>query len=187
MKQKFAFLCIDLQKEYFDKNRPLFVAEGPEILKNVISLLRAAREKKITVIHIKHICRNLSDTTFRAETPFIEFVPEATPRKDEYIITKNLPGAFSGTNLDTVLKSLKISDIIICGLTSFLCCDTTSREAHAKGYNVYFISDATAALDIEGTPAKEIHKIVCAIQKWYFAKIFSTQEMLNIIQTQPSD
>lgn len=73
------------------------------------------------------------------------------------------------------------ANVIICGLTSFLCCDTTSREAYTKGYNVYFVKDATAALDIFGIPAKEIHKIVCAVQKWYFAKVVDTKQILKMI------
>lgn len=70
MKQNFALLCIDLQREYFEKERPLFVAKGAEILKNVTLLLKAAREKKIAIVHIKHISNNLSDSTFRLNTPY---------------------------------------------------------------------------------------------------------------------
>lgn len=182
MKQNFALLCIDLQKEYFKKERPLFVPKGSKVLKNVVLLLEKAREKAIPVIHVRHISKNPSDVTFNAGSPFIEFMLEVTPQ-NEYIVTKSLPGAFSKTNLDTILKSLKVSNIIICGLTSFLCCDTTSREAHARGYNVYFIKDATAALDIFGIPGKDVHKIVCAIQKWYFAKVVNTKQILKMIMT----
>lgn len=70
---------------------------------------------------------------------------------------------------------------------SFLCCDTTSREAHARGYNVYFIKDATAALDVFNIPAKEVHKVVCAIQKWYIAQVINTKQILEIIYSQLSD
>lgn len=181
MKQNFALLCIDLQKEYFKKERPLFIHDGARVLRNVVLILVAARKKRVPIIHIRHISSNPADTTFKAGSPFIEFMPEVAPQKNEYVITKHLPGAFSKTNLDTTLKSLKVSSVIICGLTSFLCCDTTSREAHARMYNVYFIKDATAALDISGIPAKEIHKVVCAIQKWYFAKVLNTKQILKII------
>lgn len=187
MKQKIALLCIDLQKEYFDKERPLFVANGPKILKNVVLLLKTAREENIPIIHIQHISSNPSDATFNAASLFIEFTPKVIPQNNEHVVIKSLPGAFSRTNLDAILKSLKITDVIICGLTSFLCCDTTSREAHANGYSVYFIKDATAAINIFNIPAKEIHKIVCTIQEWYFAKVLNTKQILKIIYTHPSD
>lgn len=183
MKQDFVLLCIDLQREYFEKGRPLFISEGSRVLKNAALLIKTAREKDIPIIHIKHVSGNPSDSTFNADSSFVEFMSEADPQKHEYVVTKSLPGAFSKTNLDTILKSLKVSNVIICGLTSFLCCDTTSREAHAKGYNVYFIKDATAALDIFGIPAKKVHKIVCAIQKWYFAKVINTKQILKMIMT----
>lgn len=187
MKKNFALLCIDLQKEYFEKDRPFCVDMGSKVLKNVVLLLKAARKNRIPVIHIKHISNDLSDTTFNAGSSFIEFMPEVAPQKNEHVLTKSLPGAFSKTNLDSILKSLKVSNVIICGLTSFLCCDTTSREAYARGYNVRFIKDATAALDIFNIPAKEVHKIVCAIQKWYFAKVINTKQVLKILYIHPSD
>lgn len=180
MKQNFALLCIDLQKEYFNKKGSLFVSEGAKVLKNVVLLLKAARQNRIPVIHIKHVSRNPSDITFNAHSTYIEFMPEVAPQKNEYVFTKSLPGAFSNINLDKYLKKLGITDIIICGLTSFLCCDTTSREAHARGYNVYFAKDATAALEIFGIPAKQVHRVVCSIQEWYFAKVYNTKQILKM-------
>lgn len=180
MKQNFALLCIDLQKEYFDKKRPLFISGGSKVLQNVTLLLKAAREKKITVVHVKHISSNPMDTTFKSDTSFIEFMSETAPQH-ETVIIKHLPGAFSRTNLDEYLKASGVTNIIVCGLTSFLCCDTTSREAHSRGYNVYFINDATAALDIFGIPTKQIHRIVCAVQKWYFAKVMNTKQIIKMI------
>lgn len=182
MKKNFALLCIDLQREYFEKEKPLFIPGGAKVLKNVIMILTLARKKGIPIIHIKHISNNPADTTFNASSPLIEFMPQVAPQ-NEYIITKSLPGAFSKTGLNSILKSLEVSDVVICGLTSFLCCDTTSREAYSKGYSVYFIKDATAALDLFDISAKEIHRVICAIQKWYFAKVVSTKQILKMINT----
>lgn len=175
-----ALICIDLQKEYFTKGRPLRISSRKRVLKKVKMMLQYARARKIPVIHIKHVSKKPLDETFRKDSRFTEFMDEVKPLNEENIVVKSSPGAFYRTNLDQILNKLGIKKVVICGLTSFLCCDTTSREAQARGYKVFFVKDATAALEINGVSGKKIHEVVCAIQQWYFAEVILTKDFLKI-------
>jgi nicotinamidase-related amidase len=176
---KTCLLVIDMQKEYFEKGRPLRIHEGQKVLQNVKRLITFAREKNIPIIHIRHTSRDPFDQTFSENSPYVDFVDGALPKKGERVVTKHTPGSFYETELDQILIILKIKTLIICGLTSFLCCYTTSREAQARGYKVLFIKDAAAALPLGSLTAQQVHDAVCTIQSWYFAKVINTDEILK--------
>ncbi len=173
-----AVLSVDMQVEYYLEHGPLRVPQGAAVLRNVRSLLEAARRAGVPVIHIRHVSRDPNDATFAAGSPSVEFMDTVSPIGDERVITKSFPGAFHLTDLDQMLREAGISTVIICGLLSFMCCDTTAREAHARGYRVLFVNDATAALPLGDLPAETVHTVVCAVQDWMFSKVVSTEEAL---------
>ena len=173
-----AILSIDLQKQYFEPGSPLEIPDGKAVLAQVTRLLAKAREKGQLIIHIRHISKNPEDSKFRAGSPQVEFMEEVKPLKGEPVITKTRPGAFYLTELDDILKRKSIDEVVICGLMSFMCCDTTAREAHARGYQVYFLKDATAALKIGDIPAETVHQVTCAIQGFLFSKVLTAGELV---------
>ncbi len=179
--QRSALLCIDLQQEYFDASRPLRAPGGAEVLANAARLLDAARERGIPVLHARHVSRKPDSPTFARNSRFCEFVAEASPREGEYVVTKSRPGAFYGTDLDDRLRSGGITRLFLCGLLSFMCVDTTAREAHARGYDVVFVSDATASLPIGELAAEEIHRVVCAVQGWMFSQVMRTDDAIQLL------
>ncbi|NOZ77322.1 MAG: cysteine hydrolase [Euryarchaeota archaeon] len=174
-----ALICIDLQREYFEDRRPLKVPNGPVVLKNVKRLINAARQRGLPVIHIRHISEDPFDTTFNAASPMVEFVEDVQPAEGELVITKTRPGAFYLTELDDILRQMGIDTVAICGLLSFMCCDTTAREAHARGYKVLFVKDATGAIDINNIPAETVHNVVCAVQAWMFSDVITTDDFIG--------
>ena len=176
-----AVICIDMQREYFDPSRPLYVKDSQKVSENCRVIIDNARARKSLIVHVRHVSSKDGDQTFAANSPFIDFVDLLTPKETEPIVTKSRPGAFYDTPLNDILVSKKIKNVIICGLLSFMCCDTTAREAHARGYDVYFIKDATAAIDIGEIPAETIHRSTCAIQGWMFSTLMSTSEILKVI------
>ncbi len=173
-----AVLSIDMQAEYYLADGPLRVPEGDAVLRNVRALLDSERPAGVPVIHIRHVSRDPHDLTFAAGSPNVEFMPDVAPVNNEIVITKGLPGAFHLTDLDQILRDLGVSTVLICGLLSFMCCDTTAREAHARGYQVLFVKDATAALPLGDLPAETVHAVACAVQAWLFSTVVSTQDAI---------
>ncbi|SEM68114.1 Nicotinamidase-related amidase [Syntrophus gentianae] len=185
--QSSALLCIDLQREYFDPGRPLWVPEGAFVLTNTAKLVHKARHIGTPVVHVRHVSRKPGAVTFAPNSEFLEFPEDVSPRDGEYVITKSRPGAFYETALDAHLQSLGITRLFLCGLLSFMCVDTTAREAHARGYEVIFVRDATAALPIGDLSADVIHRVVCAIQGWMFSKVVCTDDAIKLLTGEPCD
>jgi nicotinamidase-related amidase len=178
---KLALLVIDMQKEYFTQGGFLTIPDGPKVADNLVKLMDIARQRKVDVIHIRHISKGPQDATFRAGSSTVEFIDGFVPLPGEPVVTKTRPGSFYLTDLGDILARRGIDGVIIGGLMSFMCCDTTSREAHARGYSVYFLGDGTAALDIGILSAATIHAVVCAVQGLVFSRVVTTQEMIDIL------
>jgi len=72
-----------------------------------------------------------------------DFVPELMPLDGETIIVKPGKGAFYGTNLGNILQQAGVSHLLIAGVTTEVCVQTTMREANDRGYECLLIEDAT--------------------------------------------
>jgi nicotinamidase-related amidase len=64
--------------------------------------------------------------------------------KEDIIIDKNRYSAFWRTGLDEFLRSKNVEDVVIAGVLTNCCCETTARDAFMRDYRVFFVSDATA-------------------------------------------
>jgi len=182
MTEKLALICIDLQREYFDDGRPLKVPQGEKVLGNVKSILEQGRKNNSMIVHVRHISKDPNDSTFNAASEYTSFIDGALPIEGEPVITKTRPGAFYLTELNDLLRQNRITKVAVFGLMSFLCCDTTAREAHARGYEVLFIKDATDAIDLGEIPSETVNQVTCAVQSVMFSTVISTDELLEIMK-----
>jgi ureidoacrylate peracid hydrolase len=66
------------------------------------------------------------------------------PHADEVVVTKHRYGAFEGSDLDLVLRSRGISTVVMTGVATNVCVETTARQAFLRDYYVVFTSDCTA-------------------------------------------
>lgn len=176
---KTALLTIDMQKEYFEDSRPLKIPDGPAVLANVVRLQDGARKAGIPLIHIQHLSLDPEDGVFVEGSHFSDMVQESAPATGEKVIVKRYPSAFADTQLEGLLKELGVDTVVIAGLMSFMCCDTTARDAHARGYKVLYVRDATAAIDLGDIPAGKVHEVTLAIQGFVFSEVVSTEEVLK--------
>jgi len=178
--QTTAVLVIDAQKEYAPGGA-LAITGIEKPLAKISKILSSARANKHLIIHIRHISPDPGDTSFAAGLPGVEFIPDVQPQHNEVVLTKHYPGSFTNLRLDHLLLKKGIEQVIICGFSTFLCCDTTSREAYQKGYKVYFVEDAMASFDLPDICGSELHKTTCAIQKVIFSQVVSTDYLVKEI------
>jgi nicotinamidase-related amidase len=84
---------------------------------------------------------------FKAGTSGAETIPELTAFGDRilYVMGKIGFNAFSNTELDRVLKQREIKDVLVAGMVTSLCIDSTGRAAYERGYSVQILSDCTSA------------------------------------------
>ena len=156
---------------------------NPEALANIESLVNHWRSKDLPVVVVKHNSKNPDSPLFagaegNALEPFLE-----GPR--ETVIQKSVNSAFYGTpDLHLWLTKRNFRNLVICGLTTNFCCETTARMAGNLGYNTSFVIDATDAFDQtdlagERIPAAEVMRMSAANLNGEFANVISTKQALE--------
>jgi nicotinamidase-related amidase len=156
-----ALLAIDVQESF--RHEPLWEAvSNPDVVDDVRRLVGAFRAAGDLVVWVLH-AEPGSKSAFDPESGYVRVVDELDPRSDEPLVTKTSINAFTSTNLQQTLVSHGIGEIVICGLQTELCCETTARLASDLGYQVVFVTDATATFPIEhrnAAPARSIDEIL---------------------------
>jgi nicotinamidase-related amidase len=156
------------------------------VVKNAQRILRACRKRGYEVVHVK-LGAQTSDPRHTAKinrkADFIvpmdaekgEFFEEVAPAKGELVFAKTNGGAFTGTNLDFVLRNMDIQSLIVMGFLTDQCVLATTIDAGDIGYDVLLVEDACT-----GT-TKENHDAVIRIARDVFLKTKSTKELLRIL------
>lgn len=155
-------------------------------VKNARRILQACRKKGYDIIHVK-LGAQTSDPRHTAKVnrkaDFIvpmdaergRFLDEVKPVGGELVFPKTNGGAFTGTNLDFVLRNMDINSIIVTGFLTDQCVLATAIYGGDIGYNVLLVEDACT-----GT-TKENHDAVIRIAKDVFLKVKTTQELLRTL------
>ncbi len=170
---KEALLVIDVQNDYFEGGAcPLHEPKKAE--ERIIKLIADSRKAKRPVIYIKHI--NSDDEAFFNEGTYgCEISERIAPLPDDIVINKYCPNSFLGTELNDCLRSLGVEKLIVCGMMTHICIDTTVRAAMDHGYEVALVADACATKDIEYKgeiiPAETVQKTYIASLSGTFAEI----------------
>jgi nicotinamidase-related amidase len=181
---KRALLVIDVQNEYFSGNLP--VTYPPESLKNILNAMDAAQSRDVPIILIQHTALQENAATFVKGTDGWEIVPEVLTRKYDYLVEKNLPGSFTGTDLEIWLRENDIDTLTISGYMTQMCCDTTARQAFHRGFKVEFLSDATGTLNVSNyagsVTAQELHRAVLVTQAMRFSDVLSAADWIQGVE-----
>jgi nicotinamidase-related amidase len=148
---KCALLVLDLQSFFLDESSHAFVPSGPAILPGIQRLADVFEAKDRPVFYTRHLntpCdaglmsvwwRDL----IREDTPASRIVPQFD-RPGRIVLCKGQYDAFSGTDLERLLHSTGVTQVVITGLMTHLCCETTARSAFTRGFEVFFTIDGTA-------------------------------------------
>lgn len=139
-----ALLVIDVQNDYWRPPRQ----PRATFVRTATALLACARRRGYTVVHVQHANPRPNARTFRQGTPGFDIHPSFAPVPGEARIVKHTPGAFFGTGLDDLLRGGDVRRVVVCGMQTQICCDTTAREASARGYDVYVVADAVETFDL---------------------------------------
>lgn len=155
-------------------------------VRNAAKILKACRMKGYDIVHVKmgaqtsdprHTAKinRKSDLIVPMDAEKGRFLKEVQPIKGELVFPKTNGGAFTGTNLDFVLRNMDIDSLIVTGFLTDQCVLATSIAGADIGYDVLLVDDACA-----GT-TKENHDAVVRIVKDAFLKVKSTRELLQIL------
>lgn len=176
-----ALILVDVQLDYFPGGAyPLADPEAAAAAaRRVLDTFRRAGEP---VVHISHVDTDPAATFFRPDTPGIAFHPLVAPMAGEPVLQKHEPNSFIGTGLQNLLTDAGVTDVVIVGMMSSMCIDSTTRAAHELGFVVTVVADACAAPDLTfgdtviagGT----VHAAFMAALDGSFATVVSSAELL---------
>ncbi|MCI0519134.1 MAG: isochorismatase family protein [Chloroflexi bacterium] len=146
-----ALLMLDMQSYFFDPASHAFIPSAAAILPGVITLARAFNARGRPVIYTRHVntpqdagqmalwWRDL----IRPESVLSVILPELDA-PTEAVLLKTQYDAFHGTDLEDRLRSQGATQVVICGVMTHLCCESTARAAFMRGFAVHFTIDGTA-------------------------------------------
>lgn len=180
-----ALVVIDVQNDYFpDGRKPLH--EPEQALHQIQLLLAQFRQQQQPIIHIQHVMLerpNKPASFFIEGTHGVEIHAGIAPQANELILQKHFPSSFAGTGLHEWLQQQGIQQLVICGMMTQMCVDTTTRAAFDLGYQVQVALDATAcpALCFDGCeiPAETVKATVAAALHGTFAQVTDTKTILS--------
>lgn len=192
---KMALVNVDMQN-CFVENSPIAAPGGPEVLVRINRLIDACHEAGVMVIHTSHVVRTDGSN--------IGVMGEIIPPVNQGVIDKGSPsaalhddlhvadgdvlldkprfGSFHGTDLELILRSKGIDTIIVSGIATNVCCETTAREANVRDFRVFFLDDGTATFGVGALSAEDIQVATCATLGAFFAQVISTEAMIERIQ-----
>lgn len=162
-----ALVVIDMQNGFCDpKGSAAQIGFDISMCENAVEpcqrLIAAARSQQIPVIFTRLVYRQdyrdggvLTDELIpglaegqccAAGTWDAELIDEMSPQADDFVIDKNRYSAFYGTPLPSILTSLDIRHLVMCGVTTNVCVESTARDASQRDYRTMIVSDATGEI-----------------------------------------
>ncbi|HSQ83420.1 MAG TPA: isochorismatase family protein [Desulfobacterales bacterium] len=168
-----ALLVIDMQRYFLSIARP--------ILENVMSVVKACQSRGVKIIFTRHGHKDISKDggmlrkwwgdLIEYGSKDWELIDSLKPTDTDEIVDKNRYSVFQGTGFEEHLRSSEIEELIITGVMTNCCCETTARDAFVKDFRVFFVSDATA------TANDELHIASLKNLAYGFAHIISTEQL----------
>ena len=200
--ERMALINVDMQNCFVD-GYAISAPDGLELQERINRLAAVCRSSGIAVVHCSHVVR--------PDGSNIGVMGELIPPVREGIIDKGshsaalhdgldvaegdiLPdkprfGAFHGTDLEMVLRGRGIDSVIVTGIATNVCCETTAREANVRDFRVFFLSDGTSTFAMGELSKEEIQQATLTTLGACFAQVVTVDEMIARIeaaQTRPA-
>lgn len=177
-----VLIIIDIQNDYFQGGNCELVNPMEASLK-AKELLEYFRKNNMPIFHVQHINLRKGATYFLPNTKGVQIHENVKPLENEIIITKNYPNSFLETNLEAELEKQNIKDVVICGMMSHMCIDSTTRAAFDLGFECTVAHDACTTKDLmfldKKVKASEVHNSFMSALGSVFAQMKSVEEILN--------
>ena len=175
-----ALLVIDVQREYFDGALPITHPVGH--LDQILQAMDGAAKADMPTAVIRHHQADPESPVFCKDSDMWQLHPDVESRPRDVLIDKQLPGSFTGTDLQDWLKKVDADTVSIVGYMTHICCDTTARQAMHLGYKVEFLRDATGTLTIENeagkAEAEELQRSILVSQQMFISDVVSNEDWL---------
>lgn len=168
-----ALLVIDMQKHFTSIAKP--------ILSTLNATVDLCRSQGIPIFFTRHRHESPADYGMLGEwwdgdliiegTSDAELLPGLHRQEADAVVKKSTYSAFRGTGLEELLREKGVEEVIVTGVMTNLCCETTAREAFIRGFRVFFSTDAT------GTANEELHEAALKNMAYGFAYLVNRERL----------
>lgn len=185
-----ALLIIDMQNAFLAEGAAFEAPAGRAMIPNLERLLRHMREHDLPVVWVvtdhspprgglvltKSPAVREDRVCWAGDESFELYPDMPQPESGEYRVLKHKYDAFFETDLNSLLRNLGVETVLITGVTTSICCDSTARSAFHHDYNVAFVSDAT------GDDDDQIHEVTLRIMDVLFGRVITTGDAIAEMQ-----
>lgn len=150
-----TLIIIDAQNEYAQGQ--LKVGNVESTRKAIGSLLETYRKagQSKNIIHVTHSVPD-GAPVFTPNTELAKEFSELAPKSGEKVISKQHPGSFTGTDLESYLQQTNSKKVVLTGYMAHVCVSTTARQAAEKGLDVILAKEAIGDRDIPGMDSQSV-------------------------------
>lgn len=183
--ERSVLLVVDMQDFFLDPDSPTYTCGGQAIIGNIqriIAAFRAAHRPIIFTRHVHHpdgLDAGIMGWWWKGMclegSPESEVNAAIAPHPKDKVIFKHRYSAFYNTDLETILRTQKIEDIVMTGIMTNMCCESTTRDAYYRDYRVFFMADAT------GSITEEMHLATLLNISYGFAWVTDTENLISQI------
>jgi len=146
-----ALLVLDMQRYFLESGSHAFIPASQAIVPKILRLQKLFLERHLPVIQTRHVNNERNAGQMKkwwreliaADNP-LSFLSTELADDRTIIITKTRYDAFFASGLDRILGDSGVNQLVITGVMTHLCCETTARSAFMRGYDVFFGIDTTA-------------------------------------------
>lgn len=169
VKDETAMIVVDMQNAFLSDEGSMTkggmdIAELKKTVEPVVRLVDACHRAEIPVIFTRYALRaDYMDAGLRSErrpefrkinslvvgTWDVELDPRMDVRPVDYVMDKTRYNSFYNTNLEVILRGLGTDTLVVCGVTTEICVESTVRDAYFRDYKIFVPEDAVAAMDVE--------------------------------------
>ena len=151
--ERSALLVVDIQDSFKATASRWERRNNPRFEENVDRLIQAWRGAGLPVIFVLHTD---PDPGFDTTSPFFKLMDFLKPEPGEPVILKNTRNAFTSTNLQEMLREKGVERLVVTGISTEQCCETTTRVAADLGFDVDFVTEATRTFPITDEATGEV-------------------------------
>ncbi|MBF0105124.1 MAG: cysteine hydrolase [Deltaproteobacteria bacterium] len=179
-----ALLLIDIQNDYF-KNGRMVLENSDSAALNAGRLLSFFREHALPVFHVQHLSLRQGATFFIPHTSGAEFYKGVLPSEGETVVQKHFPNSFRETTLSDHLLHSKVERLVVAGMMTHMCVDTTVRAAVDLGFQCIIAHDACATRDLvlgdRRVVAADVQTAFMAALDGVFGKVLTVDEIILLL------
>ena len=182
-----------LRKEYPEVASYYFNRLSESVIPNLISIIKFFRQNRLRIVYVtvgsilpdgsdETLLRRQRKESVRKALSFSQgtfehtILEEIKPQAGELVINKTSVGAFNSTAIDQILRNMGVESLIITGVVTNACVETTARDAADRGYKCVLVDDALAA------HSQEFHDSTLRNFSVIFGQVRTSKEILGYLQ-----